>query len=69
MSENEYANLALAEAISMEVPERELVEQSEFEGILKEFETLLSDGKSCSSNASILAPMVSGSISRTSLRS
>lgn len=42
--ENEYANLALAEAIGMEVPERELVEQSEFEGIPKEFETL-SDGK------------------------
>jgi serine/threonine-protein kinase HipA len=40
VSENEYANLALAEAIGMEVPERELVEQSEFEGIPKEFETL-----------------------------
>jgi serine/threonine-protein kinase HipA len=44
VSENEYANLALSEAIGMEVPERELVEQSEFEGIPKEFETL-SDGK------------------------
>ncbi|KAA0683689.1 type II toxin-antitoxin system HipA family toxin [Neorhizobium sp. P12A] len=44
VSENEYANLALAEAVGMEVPERELVEQSEFEGIPKEFETL-SDGK------------------------
>ncbi len=44
VSENEYANLALADAIGMEVPERELVEQSEFEGIPKEFETL-SDGK------------------------
>jgi len=44
VSENEYANLALAEAIGMEVPERELVEQSEFERIPKEFETL-SDGK------------------------
>lgn len=44
VSENEYANLALAEVIGMEVPERELVEQSEFEGIPKEFETL-SDGK------------------------
>ncbi|TDX79636.1 serine/threonine-protein kinase HipA [Neorhizobium sp. R1-B] len=40
VSENEYANLSLAEAIGMEVPERELVEQSEFEGIPKEFETL-----------------------------
>lgn len=44
VSENEYANLALAEAIGMDVPERELVDQSEFEGIPKEFETL-SDGK------------------------
>jgi serine/threonine-protein kinase HipA len=44
VSENEYANLALAEALGMEVPERELVEQSEFEDIPKEFETL-SDGK------------------------
>ncbi len=44
VSENEYANLALAEAIGMDVPERELVEQLEFEGIPKEFETL-SDGK------------------------
>lgn len=44
VSENEYANLALAEAIGMQVPERELVEQSEFEGIPEEFETL-SDGK------------------------
>ena len=44
VSENEYANLALAEAIGMEVPERELVERSDFEGIPQEFETL-SDGK------------------------
>lgn len=44
VSENEYANLALAEAIGMEVPERELVEQTEFEGIPEEFERL-SDGK------------------------
>jgi serine/threonine-protein kinase HipA len=44
VSENEFANLALAEAIGMEVPERELVEQSQFEGIPAEFETL-SDGK------------------------
>lgn len=44
VSENEYANLALAEAIGMDVPERELVEQSEFEGIPEEFKTL-SDGK------------------------
>ncbi|MBW8319691.1 MAG: HipA domain-containing protein [Arenimonas sp.] len=43
VSENEYANLALAEAIGMDVPERELVEQSEFEGIPEEFRTL-SDG-------------------------
>ena len=44
VSENEYVNLALAEAIDMEVPERELVEQAEFEGIPEEFETL-SNGK------------------------
>ncbi|NIB59463.1 MULTISPECIES: type II toxin-antitoxin system HipA family toxin [Rhizobium/Agrobacterium group] len=44
VSENEFANLALAEAVGMDVPERELVEQSQFEGIPEEFETL-SDGK------------------------
>lgn len=44
VSENEFANLALAEAIGMEVPERELVEQSQFEGIPEEFMTS-SDGK------------------------
>lgn len=44
VSENEFANLALAAAIGMEVPERELVDRSDFEGIPKEFDTL-SDGK------------------------
>jgi serine/threonine-protein kinase HipA len=44
VSENEYANLALAESIGMDVPERELVDQSEFEGIPEEFATL-SDGQ------------------------
>lgn len=44
VSENEYANLALAAAIDIEVPERELVEQSDFEGIPEEFNTL-SEGK------------------------
>ncbi|OCJ32918.1 type II toxin-antitoxin system HipA family toxin [Agrobacterium tumefaciens] len=44
VSENEFANLALAEAIGMDVPERELVDQSQFEGIPEEFETL-SNGK------------------------
>ncbi|MBP2551652.1 serine/threonine-protein kinase HipA [Neorhizobium galegae] len=44
VSENEFANLALAEAIGMDVPERELVEQSQFEGMPEEFKTL-SDGK------------------------
>lgn len=44
VSENEFANLALAAAIGMEVPERELVEKSDFEGIPGEFDTL-SDGK------------------------
>ena len=40
MSENEFANLALAEAIGMDVPERELVSRDQFEGIPEEFETL-----------------------------
>ena len=40
VSENEFANLALAEAIGMEVPERELVSRDQFEGIPEEFETL-----------------------------
>jgi serine/threonine-protein kinase HipA len=44
VSENEYANLALAAAIGMEVPERELVEKSDFEGVPEEFNTL-SEGK------------------------
>lgn len=44
VSENEFANLALAAAIEMEVPERELIEKAEFEGIPKEFDTL-SEGK------------------------
>lgn len=44
VSENEFANLALAAAIGMDVPDRELVERSDFEGIPKEFDTL-SDGK------------------------
>lgn len=44
VSENEFANLALAAAIGMDVPERELVDKSDFDGIPKEFDTL-SDGK------------------------
>jgi serine/threonine-protein kinase HipA len=44
VSENEFANLALAEAIGMDVPERELVENSDFNGIPEEFNTL-SEGK------------------------
>jgi serine/threonine-protein kinase HipA len=44
VSENEFANLALADAIGMHVPERELVEKSDFEGIPDEFNTL-SSGK------------------------
>lgn len=44
VSENEFANLALAAAIGMEVPECELVEKSDFEGIPEEFNTL-SEGK------------------------
>ncbi len=44
VSENEFANLALASAIGMDVPTRELVEKSDFEGIPEEFDTL-SEGK------------------------
>lgn len=44
VAENEFANLALAAALGMEVPERELVEKSDFEGIPEEFDTL-SEGK------------------------
>jgi serine/threonine-protein kinase HipA len=44
LSENEFAMLALSEAIGMNVPERELVEKSDFEGIPEEFNTL-STGK------------------------
>lgn len=40
VSENEFANLALSEAIGMDVPERELVGRDQFEGIPEEFETL-----------------------------
>lgn len=40
VSENEYANLALAEAIGMDVPGRELVSREQFEGIPEEFDTL-----------------------------
>ncbi|MBX9457986.1 MAG: HipA domain-containing protein [Rhizobium sp.] len=44
VSENEYANLALAAAIGMDVPERELVDKSDFEGIPAEFD-ILSEGR------------------------
>jgi len=44
VSENEYANLALAEAIGIDVPERELVEKADFESIPEDFETL-AEGK------------------------
>ena len=44
VSENEFANLALAAAIGMDVPERELVEKADFEGIPEDF-NVLSDGK------------------------
>ena len=54
VSENEFANLALAAAIDMEVPERELVEKSDFEGIPEEFDTL-SEGKVLLISASIVA--------------
>lgn len=44
VSENEFANLALAAAIGMDVPERELVDKADFEGIPEDFQTL-ADGK------------------------
>jgi serine/threonine-protein kinase HipA len=44
VSENEFANLALAGAIGMDVPECELVEKSDFEGIPEDFDAL-SEGK------------------------
>lgn len=44
VSENEFANLALAAAIGMDVPEHELVEKSDFEAIPEDFKTL-SEGK------------------------
>ena len=40
VSENEFANLALAAAVGMDVPERELVDRDQFEGIPQAFETL-----------------------------
>jgi serine/threonine-protein kinase HipA len=44
LSENEFAILALAEALGMEVPARELVDKAEFAGIPDEFNTM-STGK------------------------
>ena len=40
VSENEFAALALASAIGMDVPANELVAKSDFEGIPEEFDTL-----------------------------
>ena len=39
LSENEFAILALSEIIGMDVPEHELVQKSDFEGIPEEFDT------------------------------
>jgi serine/threonine-protein kinase HipA len=44
VSENEFANLALAAAIGMEVPARELVDKWDFDGIPEDFDTL-AEGK------------------------
>jgi serine/threonine-protein kinase HipA len=44
VSENEFAILALAEAVGMDVPARELTEKSDFDGIPEEFNTM-STGK------------------------
>jgi serine/threonine-protein kinase HipA len=40
LSENEFATLALAEVLGMDVPERELVEKKDFAGIPEEFDTV-----------------------------
>ena len=40
LSENEFAMLALSEAIGMDVPERELVDSADFEGIPPELNTV-----------------------------
>jgi serine/threonine-protein kinase HipA len=40
LSENEFAMMALCEKLGMEVPERELVDNNDFEGIPPEFNTL-----------------------------
>jgi serine/threonine-protein kinase HipA len=40
LSENEFAMLALSEALGMDVPERELVDKAEFDGVPPEFNTL-----------------------------
>jgi serine/threonine-protein kinase HipA len=40
LSENEFAILALAEALGMQVPARELVDKTEFAGIPEEFNTI-----------------------------
>lgn len=40
LSENEFAILALAEALGMDVPARELVDKTEFAGIPEEFNTM-----------------------------
>src|SRR3546814_695221 len=40
LSENEFAILALAEALGMDVPERELADKTEFAGIPEEFNTM-----------------------------
>lgn len=44
VSENEFANLALAAAIGMDVPARELVDRSGFDGIPEDFNTM-AEGK------------------------
>ena len=44
LSENEFAILALAEALGMDVPARELVDTTEFAGVPEEF-NIMSSGK------------------------
>ncbi|SFP78232.1 serine/threonine-protein kinase HipA [Bradyrhizobium sp. Ghvi] len=66
LSENEFAILALSEAIGMDAPQRELVDKSDFEEIPEEFNTL-STGKLLLVKR-FGGPKAGGYISRTLLR-
>lgn len=68
LAEDEYAMLALAAAVGMDVPKHELVSQADFEGIPEEFAGL-ADGKVLIVERFDRGPGGSGSTSRTSRRS